>query len=130
MATPEAVGTRQIDDLEAFAAYLGLRADFTGKLMQQMAGLTSSQLFELRSGKIHETRNAAHSRVLGDLARALAEHRQLATGTAAHDLSTATWLTTGALVRTSSGPKRPIEVFSEPDLALEALCEVRHIVEA
>jgi hypothetical protein len=127
MSLLHAVFTSQIDDLECLAAYLGLEDDFTGKWMQKMAGLTSSQLSELRSGKIHQTRNAEHSRVLGDLARTLAEHRQVAR--ASGGPSGATWLTSGTLVRTSKGRLRPIEVFSDPVLALEALDELRHTLE-
>lgn len=127
MSLLHAVFTSQIDDLEYLATYLGLEDDFTGRWMQKMAGLTSSQLSELRSGKIQQTRNAEHSRVLGDLARALAEHRQIAR--ASGGPSGATWLASGTLVRTSKGRLRPIEVFSDPVLALEALDELRHILE-
>lgn len=127
MSLLQAVFTSQIYDLECLASYLGLQDDFTGRLMQRMTGLTSSQLSELRSGKIRQTRNADHSRVLGDLARALSERSQGATG--AGGPSGSTWLTSGTLVRTSKGRLRPIEVFSDPALALEALDELRHTLE-
>lgn len=111
------------DDLRAILSYLDIAQ--TSAEAQRITGLTTSALTDALSGKpVRNVTRRWHIAVVASIVRDLAAARMFATGTPERAMPAAQWLHS-AVVVTSVGPRAPIEILSDPALALEALDELR-----
>lgn len=104
-------------------SYLGI--DATSREAFRITGLTASSLSDALAGKpVRDATRRRHIAVVASLIRDLAAARTAATGEPERPVPATSWLHS-AVVVTSAGPRSPIEILSDPGLALEALDELR-----
>ena len=106
------------EDLDTIADYL--QVEPTGTEMQRITGLSASTLSAVLKGQTASSRRREHTAIVGALIRAMARHRELATGSPERPRSAKGWLY-AAVVKTPHGAKRPIEILADTNLAWEAL---------
>jgi hypothetical protein len=109
------------EDLLTTADYLMLKSN--GIYMLVISGLNPDTLTMVLSGDLEESPNREHTRVVGDLTRALMARREITTGVSSRGATSINWLETSK-VRTSEGAKTPLEVYANNKLATEARDEI------
>lgn len=116
------------ENLTAVATYFGLEPESAG--MAKLTGMSQSSLGRIHRGAIQRPRpNAsAHLSVLAAFVNEAAELLERVTGAPATRASMRDWLHSG-WVRTSQARMRPIDALSDPQLAVEALDELRRAAE-
>lgn len=111
------------DDLRAILSYLDIAA--TSVDAQRITGLAPSAMSDALSGiPVRNVARRRHIAVVASIVRDLAAARMFATGVPERAMPAAQWLHS-AVVVTSVGRRAPIEIFSDADLALEALDALR-----
>jgi hypothetical protein len=111
--------TTEADDIRVIVGYLGIAQ--SSQEAQAITGLSKSGISEVLAGRRPRgTGRKRHIAVVAAVIRDLAAARSAATGASTRGESALGWLYAGR-VATTLGPKTPIEVLSNTDLALEAL---------
>jgi transcriptional regulator with XRE-family HTH domain len=122
MPMPVPTLTTEADDVRAIVRYLGLAQSSREAL--EITGLSKSAISEVLSGRRRrDTARRRHIAIAAEVIRRLADARRASTTTSERGASAIGWLHT-ARVETSRGPRTPLEVLADTDLAMEALAEL------
>ncbi|MCY7417059.1 MAG: hypothetical protein LH650_00930 [Chloroflexi bacterium] len=113
------VFSSETEDIKTIIHYLGIAQSSVEAI--RITGLTKSGISEVLGGhRVATTRQARHIAIVAAVIRRLEDVRQSTTGTRTRGASAIGWLYS-ARIMTGDGMKSPLEVLSDPGLALEQL---------